>query len=325
MNADPVATDLARVAESLRNEIQRKSNTLKRVLEEQIRENARQAEHRDRELARRHDQLDARLGQITGAHDELRQRIDEELGGARRSIERLTADVRVLEGRLLREQGVQPVDLDTVPPEWAKLVVQVREADQIRSGLLDDRARAEHRRVIEEYADLRELTARSRTHAFDASRLLAEARPGGRTFRKAARDYRVHRGRLRERDALLRSRAEPLATAEDELDRDARRRKAYEVKRGDQAVADLTAHIRRRIKGAVESHAFFPAWFSIELAHRPAPGTADAWCEAAAQLVLYRITYQVTHGVLALGDPPENGWRAERYQAVRAALQRCAP
>lgn len=320
-----VPGDLARVAESLRNEIQRKSNTLKRVLEEQIKENARTADRRHRELTQRCDRADEQLARTADAQEELGRRIDEELGGARRAIERLTADVRVFEGRLLREQGVQPVDLDTVPVEWARLVTQVREAEQIRSGILAEEARAAHRRLLREYAELRDLTAQSRSCAFDAGRQLAAARLGGRAFRRAARSYRTHRSRFRERDALLREQRTAVALAEEELDRDKQRREAYKARRGDDAVADLTAHIRRRVKSAVESHAFFPAWFSIELAHRPAPGRSDEWVEAAAQLVLYRITYQVTHGVQALGDAPEEeGYRAERYRAVRAALRRLA-
>ena len=41
----------------------------------------------------------------------------------------------------------------------------------------------------------------------------------------------------------------------------------------------------------------------------------------ATQVLLYRLTYGITHQVLALGGQPEGGHRAERYHALLAALK----
>ncbi|MFI7599705.1 hypothetical protein [Actinoplanes sp. NPDC049681] len=318
-------TDLARVAEALRNEFRRKLNTLRLQLGEDLREVARTAEERSRHLTLRLDETGERVTTLAQAQDELRRQTEIELRAARQANARLTGEIQLIEGRLRLEHGVRPVDLDAVPPELAGLVAQVREAEEIRSGMLDDRTRADHHAVLDAYAELRRLSAESRSRALDASAVLARAKVGGRDFRKAAGSYRHHWQRLCAQNAELAAVRDDVAVAERDLERDLRRQEEFRTHRGSAAVEQLTAHLRSRIDAAVESHALFPPWFTItELGHRPSAALAGVWRDVATRVVLYRITYGVTDGVSALGEPPGGGHRAQRYAEVRAALAELA-
>ena len=317
-----VPTDLARVAEALRTDFLRKLAMLRTQLADEMEEKARAAEERAEQLAARFEASDRRLTRAVG---DLQEQTGGALRAARQAIARLTGEVQLIEGRLRLEHGVRPVDLDTLPADMAGLVDRVREADEIRAGMLDEAAREAYQAVLDAYAELEDLVAQSRRRAFEASRALAGARVGKRAFRRAAASYRMHRARWRARAAELAGRGAEVALARDALDHDLWLRGRYDAHRGASAVLELAAHLRGRIDAAVETHALFPAWFTItELGHRPSAARGAAWRDAATQVLLYRITYGITDGVLALGEPPAGGHRAQRYHAVMAALKQLA-
>ncbi|WP_067502691.1 hypothetical protein [Actinoplanes sp. TFC3] len=315
-------TELHRVADSLRTECQRKANTLRRQFDFRLQETAEAIDERHRELAERVAAGNDRLATVIDAYDQMRRQTDGELRGARQAIARLTGEVHLIEGRLRLEHGVQPVDLDTVPPEIAPLVTTVRAAEQIRAGMLSKQRETELAGVLRTYGEMKRLTAQSRARALDASRALARERIGSRAFRRAAAAYRQHGGQFRIREKAVMDLLPNVYAAEGELRRDARRRQAHIDQRGAEVVADLTGYLRRRIDLAVEQHALFPAWFTITgLGHRPSGNRCEQWRDLAAQVLLYRLTYQVEHAVLALGEPPADRYRAERYNEIRTALQ----
>ncbi|MFI5937122.1 hypothetical protein [Actinoplanes sp. NPDC051494] len=315
-------SDLARTAEALRNEFQRRMNTLRRQLDDDFKQATAASEQRVVDLAERLDQGEARVAGIVDAYDEMRRQTDGELRGARQAIARLTGEIHLIEGRLRLEHGVQPVDLDAVATELTKLVAQVRAVEQIRAGMLDERGRGKCEAVLTAYAELKRLGAQSRNRALDASGELARAKAGSRAFRTAAAAYRLHWGQFRSRERDLDREAPGYADADSALRRDAELREAFASQRGADAITDLTAHLRRKVDIAVETHALFPAWFTItELGHRPSATRSAQWRDVATQVVLYRITFRVTHAVLALGDPPAGRYQSERYTAIRAALR----
>lgn len=318
-------TDLARVADGLRTEFRRKLGILRTQLDDELRQVRRAADERARETGARLDAADKRLARIADAHDQLRTQTDGELRGARLAIARLIGEIHLIEGCLRVEHGVVPVDLDAIATELEPLVTQLRAAEEIRATILDDETRARYEEQVSAYAALERKVAQTRTGALDASRALATGKAGGRAFRKAAATYRRERQRLRAQTDELTTTKPALEAARAALARDIRRQHAYRAHRGAAAVDELAAHVRERIDAAVEAHALFPAWFTItELGHRPPAGRAVLWRDAATQVVLYRITHQVTHGVLALGPPPEHGQLAERHAAVLATLRRLA-
>jgi hypothetical protein len=316
-------TDLARVADGLRNEFRRKVSTLRTQFDDELRQLRRAADQRAKETAARLDAADERLARIADAHDNLRAKTAGELRGARLAIARLTGEIHLIEGRLRLEHGVVPVDLDAIPAELEPLVAQLRAAEEVRATILDDGIRAGYEERVSAYTALERKVAETRTRALDASRALTTGKAGGRAFRRAAATYRREREQLRAQTDELRTTKPGVEAAQAALAWDVRRQHAYRALRGAAAVDELAAHVRERIDAAVEAHALFPAWFtSTELGHRPPAGRAALWRDAATQVVLYRITHQVTHNVLALGPPPEGGQRAEQHAAVLATLRR---
>lgn len=301
-------TDLARVADGLRSEFRRRIAVLRSQLSDQIQQASEAAEQRARELDARLDAGEVRLG---------------ELRGARQAVARLSGEIHLIEGRLRVEHGVVPIDLDEVSPVLEPLVDVVREAEDIRSTILDDESSASCTERIAAYESLEQGAEASRTLALEASRALAAERAGGRAFRRAAAAYRRERERLRAQTEELRITRAGCEAARAALARDARQRELYRAHRGTTAVEELAVHVLDRIDAAVGAHALFPAWFTItDLGHRPPAARAAQWRVVATQVVLYRMTYRVTHPVLALGTEPEGGHRAERHAAILAALGR---
>jgi len=316
-------TDLARVAEGLRTDVRRKVAALRAQLDDELRQLRWTADERAKETGARLDAADEQLARVADAYADLRKQTDGELRGARQSIARLTGEIHLIEARLRLEHGVLPIDLDGVPAELEPLVTQVRAAEEIRATILDEEMRAGYAERVDAYADLECSVAETRTRALRASRALASERAGGRAFRKAAGAYRRERERLRAQTEELRATQSGCEVALAALADDSRRQQDYRAHHGAAAVDELAAHLRERIDVAVATHALFPAWFTItELGHRPPAGRAAQWRDVATQVVLYRITHEVTHGVLALGPPPEGGHRAERYATALAGLRR---
>lgn len=317
--------EMGRAADELRSEVRSTLSTLREQLQREIQQSERVAESRHQALARRLEEGATQLARIVDAQDDLRRQTDGELRGARQAIVRLTGEIQLIEGRLRIEHGVSPVDLDTVPGEWGPLVAQVRAAEALRAEMLDGASRAQRETALAAYEEMRQLAAESRRRALEASRVLARGKARGRQFRRAAEVYRHHWGRLRLQQEALRTGAAAVAAAREDLRYDAQQQEEYRARKYADAVTDLTALIRRRVDIAVETHALFPAWFTVtELGHRPSPERTQRWRETAARVVLYRVVHDIKHGVLALGEEPEGGYRARRHAELREELRALA-
>jgi hypothetical protein len=314
--------DLTRVAAKLRTEIRDSTNQLRNQLAGDMRRLTKSVEQLAKETGKRIDAIDERLDALAADQAELRRQVQRSLAGLGRRAARIEGECQLLEGLLRRQQGYVPVDLDAVPTAFRSLVEDVREAERLRSALLDDDARTAHHRQIQLFEDRERELAQTRQRALDASRALAAGKPGSCALRRAAAGYRTARAALRTQEAgLVPVRARHDA-AEQELRRDATRQQAFRTHPGASVADRLTAYVRDRIETAVAEHELFPAWFTTELGHRPVPTRAAEWREAAVQLVLYRITYEVTDPVEALGPLPDGGHRATQHDAVRALLRR---
>ncbi|OEJ21734.1 hypothetical protein AS594_39155 [Streptomyces agglomeratus] len=62
--------------------------------------------------------------------------------------------------------------------------------------------------------------------------------------------------------------------------------------------------LRSRLSDVVAGTDLLPVWFATALGPLPPARNADAWIEAATDFLAYRITYQVTDKVVALGTAP---------------------
>ncbi|GAA3901453.1 hypothetical protein [Actinoplanes auranticolor] len=319
MSAD-ASGDLARVAAGLRREMGSKVNTLRLQLTQEMQRIDKTAEKRAREALARLDAADARGDALAAEQSDLRRHVDRKLREYATRAGRLEGEIQQIEGLLRRQQGHVPVDLDSVPPELAPLVADVRAAERVRSTIMDDATRAARRQEIERFEQSERELGETRQRALGVSRSLAVRKAGGWAFRRAAAAYRSERARMSEQEAEVAAARVRRDAAERELGRDAAQEQAYRSHPG-AAVADrLAAHVRDRIDAAVADYELFPPWFTTVLGHRPASTRTADWREAAVQVVLYRITHEVTDRVVALGPPPEDGHRAAQHHAVQAAL-----
>jgi chromosome segregation ATPase len=271
------------------------------------------------------DQLETlgkRVTTLAGAHDETRRHLQAGVDAARRELDWLRRELEQLEGLLRREHGRVPVDLDEIPEDLRPLVDDVRRAEQIRSALLDDRARGFRRQQVKAFEESSSELAGTRLRALAAARKLGTGKDRGWAFHRAAAAYRTERARLRDQETRLQAARSKRDVARQELQHDAEQQQAYRAHPG-AAVADrLAAHVRQRIDAALAGYELLPSWFTTVLRHRPPATRAAEWRDAAVQLVLYRITYEITDPVVALGPAPAGGHRATRHEAVRTALLR---
>jgi hypothetical protein len=65
-----------------------------------------------------------------------------------------------------------------------------------------------------------------------------------------------------------------------------------------------------------------PVWFTTVLGHQPPAEDTQAWLDTATALLTYRITYEITDPVVALGpdaagDTRRQAWRTEIADALR--------
>lgn len=314
--------DLARVAAKLRAEINDSNKGLRMQAAADLRRLTRSVDERVKAIGKRVDATGERLDEHATEHDESRRQVQLRLRDLGLRAARIEGECQLIEGLLRRQQGCVPVDLDAVPATLRPLIEDVREAERIRSALLGDDARTAHHRQIKVFAERELELARTRQRALEASRALAGGRAGGWAFRKAAARYRSARADLSGQEAELAAAKTRRDAAEQELRRDESRQQAFREHPGASVADRLAAHVRDRIDAAVAEHELFPAWFTTVLGHRPAVTRAAEWREAAIQLVLYRITYEVTDVVVALGSAPAGGHRAAQHDAVRAALRR---
>jgi chromosome segregation ATPase len=279
-------------------------------------------ERQAKETGEHLDKLGKRVTTLAQSHDETRRQLQAGVDGARRELDWFRRELEQLEGLLRREHGRLPVDLDAVPGDLRPLVDDVRRAEQIRSSLLNDRGRLFRRQQLKSFEDGRTELADTRRRALAAARRLATGKDRGWSLHRAAAAYRSWRARLREQESHLETLRAKRDIAETELRHDAEQQQAYRTHPGAAAADRLEAYVRQRIDSALAGYELLPSWFTTVLRHRPPATRAAEWRDAAVQLVLYRITYEVTDPVVALGPPPPGGHRATRHEAVRAAVLR---
>ncbi|MBC2908381.1 hypothetical protein, partial [Streptomyces cupreus] len=72
------------------------------------------------------------------------------------------------------------------------------------------------------------------------------------------------------------------------------------------------------------SRSLLPAWFVTVLRAAPPANGTEQWLETATGVLLYRLTYDVTDQVVALGpQPPESDrYRRSWYDQLRKDLRR---
>ena len=71
--------------------------------------------------------------------------------------------------------------------------------------------------------------------------------------------------------------------------------------------------MRTRINTMLSNFDLPPAWFTAALGYRPPAQATAGWLEIATDLLVYRITYGISHQTAALGEAPPIGAPAQRH------------
>ncbi|MER5347141.1 hypothetical protein ABT030_44055 [Streptomyces mirabilis] len=92
---------------------------------------------------------------------------------------------------------------------------------------------------------------------------------------------------------------------------------------GTRAETRLTLALGSRLADAVRDRALLPTWFTVLGSAPPASGTEE-WLDTATQVLLYRLTYDVTDQVVALGSKPSDahGYCRQWYEQLIKDLRR---
>ncbi|MFI7586111.1 hypothetical protein ACIB24_03435 [Spongisporangium articulatum] len=221
------------------------------------------------------------------------------------AIRRLTSRVEWLE-RNVRLRGGVDAPLDDVP---ARLRTLARTAEQGREAAdrgLDDNARRALRQAVDAHASaVHDLVAHRRA-GLSACLVLASSDLDDPEHRSTAADFPILMERLDETRAHVRALAGPAVQAAQALadDERAQRDGATVVREGDEAWHELQSQLHERLKSALDTGALLPEWFVDALGPVKPLHDSERWTETAADLMAYRITYDVEDPNRSLGPPP---------------------
>ncbi|GAA4158085.1 hypothetical protein [Actinomadura keratinilytica] len=272
---------------------------------------------------------DYRLEELRGQVERLDDRADDhddQVASVRTELRRLTGQVRWLEYHMRAERGLEPVDLDRVPDTWAQLARHVRIGDTARASLLTEQHRRYLRGEIDRYNSVASQARQKETQTLQHSKTIATSTPGSAAHTSAAAGFRAARAeldQLYQQAERLRQRALDAA-AELEADDALRTKVGPQIMRAERARPQLLAKLRDRIGKCVRRHELFPGWFTAAFGYRPPSDRTEAWTRLAVDVLAYRLVWDVTDQVAALGDPPAydaaHGARYAEYQSLASRL-----
>lgn len=114
------------------------------------------------------------------------------------------------------------------------------------------------------------------------------------------------------------------AQAERSVDNARRAKSAAVVEGGQRACTQLRVRLRSRLSDALTGTDLLPVWFTTALGPMAPPRHAEEWLEIALDVLAYRVTYQVTDPVLALGSAPSASQaprRVARFNELKQDLR----
>jgi hypothetical protein len=267
--------------------------------------------------------MDARLNQLGNGLREAELRAlaqDSAMRETTALARRLAARVEWLERNIRLTETAPEVDLDAAVPQLRELARAAETGNRARAGLLSPSARSglaeavqKHTDAVREFRSHREATLQA--CATLAGTGLHEGVHGAAVarFQGSVADMDLARQQLgRLAGAALDARRRLWEDDEEQA------RLAPELVGSDRAGDELNDVLRGRLAEAVGTGALLPGWFTDALGPMPPAHDTAGWMDAAVSLLAYRITYEVTDPVLALGPDPEGtveprrrAWRDE--------------
>ncbi|MEV4443506.1 hypothetical protein AB0K09_31850 [Streptomyces sp. NPDC049577] len=267
------------------------------------------------------DDVNSVRSDLSELDDDVRSHIRD----TEQALKRLTGRIQALEAHLLAARGAPQADLDTIDPEWRKLARAANHGWHVRTGLLSDHQREAHHRRIREYEGAIEERDEHRGKVVEAAGILAGTPRTSREFKQAVMDFGMSRALAESHEQRARKLADAAKAAQAALAQDEvlRRAKASLIERGEKAQKKLEWLLHGRLVEAVAMRALLPMWFVTVLGPVPPAEKTQEWMDLATQVMVYRVTYEVTDQVVALGPEPADyaprrtTWHHELTRALR--------
>ncbi|WP_199781419.1 hypothetical protein [Streptomyces sp. SPB074] len=293
-----------------------------------LRSKLEEAEDLEHELHRVRDDLrsfEDDLGTVRGELSELDDDVRSDIRDTEQALKRLTGRVQALEAHLLAAGGAPLADLDTVDPQWKQLAQSAARGWNARSGLLTEYQRDAHRLKARQYEAALAERDEHRDKVMQAAGILASTPRSSREFKQAATDFAVSRPLAEKHDQRARKLADTAESAQAALDQDdaLRKTKTSLIEQGEKAERKLNWLLRGRLADAIRDRAVLPMWFVTALGPVPPARKTQEWMELAAQVLAYRVTYEITDQVVALGAKPgtyvqrRTEWHRELTEGLR--------
>jgi len=283
-------------------------------------------------LPTRLGRLDGQLGHIRRQLERVEGRaadVDRALGELGAVVKRLNARVEWLERHIrLHEAGTLVVELDDVDPALGRLAAVAEVGLAVRAGLLSAAERSGLHTTIEARAGAIDDRDARLAEALAASVTIAGTAYGRTEHREAITAFRAAVEAMRSAAGRADDLAAEAEEAEQRLAADEERlaMRADVIADGERAWEALLDHLRARIADAVGEGALLPAWFTSALGPIPPAEDTGPWMDAATELLAYRVTYEVSDPILALGPEPtgeegEGGRRRGWHHRLRRRLR----
>ncbi|MEW1639308.1 CopG family transcriptional regulator [Streptomyces sp. NPDC093801] len=266
-------------------------------------------------------------GDLQEAKEEAESRSDgleESISAADAGTERVARRVAALERQLRQAEGAVVADLDSDRGGKLRgLGLAVEEGLAAEEELLSPHKRAGVQSRISHLEQAREALAGHRATVRQAAEVLASTAAGDPRRAQAEKEFTSAATAAHETQQRVAHlvRAAQGARAQLAADDALRARAAGVIEAGQRAHTQLRVRLRSRLSDALSGSELLPVWFATALGPMAPSRRAEEWLETALDVLAYRVTYQVTDAVLALGSTPD-GSNAPRRTARFRELER---
>ncbi|MFJ2875495.1 MULTISPECIES: CopG family transcriptional regulator [unclassified Streptomyces] len=292
-----------------------------------IEETVERLEDCERSTGRRFDALEADLQEAEETAEARSDELEEAVSAAAAGLGRLTTRVSALERYLRQAEGAVVVDLDADRGGKLRgLGLAVEEGLAAEEALLSAHQCNVLQLRITHYQQARQALAGHRSTVRDAAAVLASTAAGDPRRKRAEQAFTEAAAEAQtgqERIGRLAQSAQG-AQAEQSADNARRAGSAAVIEAGQRARTQLRVRLRSRLSDALTGTDLLPVWFTTALGPMAPSRRAEEWLETALEVLAYRVTYQVTDSVLALGSAPSASQaprRAAQFNALKRDLR----
>ena len=229
-------------------------------------------------------------------------------------LKRLDARVEWLERNIRLSDTAAVVELDDAHPGLVRLAAEAESGLSAQHELLAAAARERLQEAIERHAAAGRQHAGQLQAALAASLTVADTAYPGEEHAEAVEVFRTAVSAMDAAAGAVTANAADARESVQRLQQDDERRDelADRIAAGRSAWQQLLAILRRRLADAVGEGALLPTWFTTVLGPIPPADDTREWMEVGTELLAYRVSYQVSDPVVALGFEPSERDSARR-------------